>query len=245
MHGLDGNDYLVDAERARADVARDRFDGGPGRDVVSYQGRVGRVRVDVGRPDGAGSRGEGDRLTTIEGATGGQGADTLLGGPGRDTLHGWHGRDHIDGRGGDDDIIGGDGRDVLRGGAGDDTFEDTANAADLGGPERVLCGPGDDLVKQGLGLEDVVTESCERLTLSGGGTVRLDLSLGAAATDLIAAVRGRRGTIALRSGTRRVATGRRLRLDARARRALRGRRCLTLRLTVDADVHSLLRACRR
>lgn len=61
-------------------------------------------------------------MTSIEGAIGGRGADTLIGSSGSNLLVGAGGSDRLIGGAGDDILVGGDGNDTLTGGVGDDVF---------------------------------------------------------------------------------------------------------------------------
>jgi Ca2+-binding RTX toxin-like protein len=70
------------------------------------------------------------------------GDDVVLAGLGDDVVFGSRGDDVLDGGHGDDVLWAGPGRDVLVGGEGDDELR----AANLDGrPDRLHCGPGDDV----------------------------------------------------------------------------------------------------
>ncbi len=94
----------------------DAINGGTDQDIVTYAGRATAVVVDLNdpSPDGGAEDGTGDTLTSIEGARGGNGADTLTGDSGANTL---------DGQGGDDMLNGLAGADYLVGGTGFDTAD--------------------------------------------------------------------------------------------------------------------------
>ena len=99
----------------------DVIDGGVGGDTVVYPGRSTGVRVDLADSAPGGSSGERDRITGVENAVGGDGADVLLGNDDGNSLHGGGGDDRLDGRGGNDRLTDiGPGADTLRGGAGKD-----------------------------------------------------------------------------------------------------------------------------
>jgi hypothetical protein len=147
-----GDDTLIDAEAgvahpvhfiglrpvlaaraaAAAPASRDIFDGGGGRDLVSYSGRREALRADLR----SGRAGE-DRLRAIEGVQGGDGADVIAGAGGADHLFGGEGRDRLTGRGGADHLYEGE---VVRGGSGADRIWFARHLASLG------CGPGYDYV---------------------------------------------------------------------------------------------------
>jgi hypothetical protein len=156
--GGPGDDVLYDRDgqtRAGGRVADlhayDLLDGGPGRDQVSYANRVDGVRVDLSRGRGA----DGDRLTSIEDAEGGRGADTLRGDRRPNRLRGGPGADLLDGRAGNDRLTGGDGPDRMLGGAGRDILEAG------GGGDRAGCGAGFDTVAY-PGPTDLAEIDCER-----------------------------------------------------------------------------------
>jgi hypothetical protein len=157
VSGGAGDDVLSDHDgqtRAGGRVADlhtyDLLDGGPGRDQVSYANRVDGVRVDLALRRGA----DGDRLTSIEDAEGGRGADVLRGDRRPNRLRGGPGADLLDGRAGNDRLTGGDGADRMLGGAGRDILE-------AGGGDRAGCGAGFDTVAY-PGPTDLVEIDCER-----------------------------------------------------------------------------------
>ncbi|QYJ16534.1 hypothetical protein Rxycam_02367 [Rubrobacter xylanophilus DSM 9941] len=80
--------------------------------------------------------------------------DALVALAGHDALWGLGGRDLLSGGPGDDELYGGAGADVLLGGAGADFVE----AAD-GEPDRILCGPGEDVVS--ADPQDRLAPDCE------------------------------------------------------------------------------------
>lgn len=119
----------------------DVIDGGAGGDTISFPGRGVGVRVDLADDAPTGSSGERDRVTGVENAVGGDGADVLLGNDERNRLTGGAGDDRIDGRGGNDRLEDvGPGADTLRGGAGDDKLYAP------GGRDRIFGGAGDDVL---------------------------------------------------------------------------------------------------
>lgn len=131
--GGPGDDELSD-DGTRGDV----IDGGPGVDIVDYSARTARVTVRLDRlggDDRAGEAGEGDRLTAVEGAWGGDGDDLLRAGD-RGASPSTVDRSVAVVPG----LAGGRGDDVLIGGRGDDTIDASEDA------DRVRSGPGDDEV---------------------------------------------------------------------------------------------------
>ena len=135
--GGDGNDRLQGDRRG---IARDRIDGGPGRDEVTYRGRRGPVAVDLSDPAPDGAPGEGDVLSSVEAIEGGAGDDDLRAGEDDSLLYG---------RSGDDRLTGGSRRDDLNGGLGDDRLQGGDGADELvGGPgaDTAGGGSGDDLI---------------------------------------------------------------------------------------------------
>ena len=119
----------------------DVIDGGVGGDTVGYPGRSAGVRVDLADTAPGGSTGERDRITGVENAVGGDGADLLLGNDERDLLTGGAGDDRMDGRGGNDRLEEiGPGADTLRGGAGEDKLYAPGRS------DRIFGGAGDDVL---------------------------------------------------------------------------------------------------
>jgi hypothetical protein len=179
LDGGGSGDELVDGDSAPApDVMR----GGPGLDSVSYRGRRGGVTVDLSAGSG-GARGEGDQLSGILSAEGGDGGDLLIGndgrnwlvgGPGGDTLLGRGGGDRLFARRGDDVVHGGSGRDRIGGGRGRDSLYgddggDTIHAddgylPDDGAADVVHCGGSRDLAAEAAAL-DLIEPDCERVGL--------------------------------------------------------------------------------
>jgi Ca2+-binding RTX toxin-like protein len=95
------------------------LDGGPGHDVVKFDGAGKPLRIDLARGFARG----GDTaysLRRVESVTGGRHDDVMLGNAGPNSLEGSRGDDRIRGRGGDDYVQGNDGDDYGHGGAGED-----------------------------------------------------------------------------------------------------------------------------
>ena len=123
LRGGGGSDSMSDGDASGAADA-DVLDGGPGADAVSYAERTGALAIDLSTGK-AGEAGEDDRLTAIEGATGGAGRDVITGTAANESLDG--------GSGGPDAITAGDGSDGI--------------SLEAGG--RADAGPGDDLIDCG------------------------------------------------------------------------------------------------
>lgn len=154
LHGRGRDDRLYDASpvgnaqfdpfgsrvpRLPSGRGRDSYDGGSGRDTVSYEGRSEGVSVDLSRAAPvAGARRERDSIRHVENAVGGTGNDRLAGNGGFNRLEGLAGRDRISGRRGADILNGGGGRDVVSAGSGNDRIYSDGVA----GPDRTICGPG-------------------------------------------------------------------------------------------------------
>jgi len=116
VEGGGGNDVLDGSngnDFLLGGTGNDRVTGGPGRD--RFSGGSGR---DV--------------------MSGGIGNDRMTGGSGRDRLQGGYGNDRLVGGSGNDGIHTGNGRDRVRAGSGNDII----NAATVGPPAFVDCGPG-------------------------------------------------------------------------------------------------------
>jgi RTX calcium-binding nonapeptide repeat (4 copies) len=139
---------------------RDLFDGGAGRDSVSYAERSVGVRVDLANAAAiGGARGERDSVRGVESAFGTAGNDRLAGNRRSNWLIGGDGDDRIVGEEGNDSLEGGNGRDLMLGGQGDDQVP--FGRADEA-PDRAFCGAGmDSLFDMAPG--DFLNDDCERL----------------------------------------------------------------------------------
>lgn len=187
--GLAGTTFDGEVLFAATAVDADVLDGGAGNDTVSYAGREAAVHVDLSDTLPDGQAGEGDLLTSIEGAYGGSGPDRLTGsaeanvlegGAGRDLIDAGAGADSVDGGGGADRIRSAAGADVVTGGKGDDRIslgsgDDVIYDKRQRGPtsrDRVSCGTGRDHIKAHDSHVGKLARDCELLTagerLSGG-----------------------------------------------------------------------------
>jgi Ca2+-binding RTX toxin-like protein len=186
--GGEGSDDFTDGDPDDAQ-SPDRYEGGGGHDLLSFAGRHRGLRLDLA----AGATADGDVITGIEQAVGGEGGDVLAGtdGPdqlggglgddvivsrgGNDALDGGPGADGLDGGPGDDRIEGGSGADHLLGGAGADRLDPSLTGRETRGEDqtparpappardRVDCGDGADTVA-GPDRADSVAGDCELLT---------------------------------------------------------------------------------
>lgn len=156
LYGGPDGDHLSDGD---ATAHSDLFDGGGGRDAISYRGRRDDIAVDLADPSTDGALAESDTVRAIEDVWGGSGHNRLvgsavanylsggegtgaviLGGGGPDDLDGSRGRDRIDGGPGDDRVYDGKGADVVALGPGDDEFQGGAQ------DDRIDAGAGDDFL---------------------------------------------------------------------------------------------------
>ena len=152
--GGGGDDTLVATEQ---NAVADSYDGGAGRDVVSFTERRTGVTATLSRP----GLGEGDAFAAVEDLIGGAGDDRLTGDAGANLLTGSSGSDRLDGGPGPDSLRGGPGRDEIRGGSGDDEISGDPYARD---GDRVFCGPGVDTILD-VHRADLLARDCERVDL--------------------------------------------------------------------------------
>lgn len=153
---------------------RDSFDGGGGRDTLTYEGRTGRLTIDLAsRRPVSGARGERDSIRRVENATGGSGNDRLRGGGGANDLAGGSGADRLAGRAGADSLSGGPGSDLISGGAGEDRIDPVLDFPRIPEPDRISCGSGRDLVG-GAYPGDFVRDDCEGVGLATDTAARLN-----------------------------------------------------------------------
>ncbi|HET6519811.1 MAG TPA: hypothetical protein VFG47_08315, partial [Geminicoccaceae bacterium] len=149
LEGGPGNDVLDGGQEV------DTFFGGPGEDFLSYQGAPGRVTVDLARGTARADGGV-ERLSGIEGVTGGEGRDRLIGDGNRNILEG----------GPDDDVLIG-GRAGFGGGGpvvGTPVTGDGTLVGGLGGPagfgENALA-PQDDSPSATVDLSGVFEDGLD------------------------------------------------------------------------------------
>lgn len=153
LYGNGGDDTLM------GDLGADELHGSNGIDTADYRNSSGPVRIDLAAGTGKGGDAQGDRLVSIENATGSSYGDWLYGDDdnaetaGANVLDGRAGDDELYGRGGDDTLLGGTGDDLLEGGEGADHLDggsdfDTVSYASSS--EGVTVNIGDDGAKQVL-----------------------------------------------------------------------------------------------
>ena len=106
LTGTGGDDVLAGSSQD------DVISGGGGHDLVDYSDDGAAHTINLLTGTGSGGDAEGDTYSSIEGAIGGSGSDTLIG----------NGADNL--------LIGGLGNDILTGGDGKDTFKWLAGEAD-------------------------------------------------------------------------------------------------------------------
>ncbi|WP_425046075.1 LamG-like jellyroll fold domain-containing protein [Primorskyibacter sp. S87] len=146
LRGLGDYDWMVGSGGG------DTFDGGNGRDMVSYVHSQTGVIVDLGLGLGLAGQAQGDRYTSIERVTGSVFNDKLLGSEGEDDFRGLGGYDWFVGSGG--------GKDRYDGGSGDDMVAYSSSTS--GVEASLLLGRG----SKGDAAQDLYT-SIEGLTGSG------------------------------------------------------------------------------
>jgi len=158
--GGTGNDELVGDSNAFGD---DTLRGGGGDDEL-----FGDTAAVASSSGGTNSLDGGPGRDFV---TGGGGVDTVRGGADGDRLFGYGDVDDLDGEGGDDLVVGGDAADTLRGGDGHDQLGEPAGTAGGFGPDRGSDvfdgGPGDDLLRPGLGPTQGIPDD-DRLNGGGG-----------------------------------------------------------------------------
>ena len=158
-YGGNGNDYLASGP------GNDILDGGPGTDVASYDGTPDPVTASL--LTGTGGRSyDTDTYASVEGLTGGGGADNLIGDNSANVVNGGSrrvcgtlpnggcivvsGMDSLNGAGGDDTLIGQDGNDTMLGGSGNDVlWGDTGN-------DYLFGGDGNDTLYGGQGANNLI-----------------------------------------------------------------------------------------
>lgn len=106
------------------------FDGGEGRDCVTYCDATSGLRADLQTPSSNTGFAAGDSFVSIEDLSGSAYSDTLAGDAGANRLWGGAGNDNLYSRDGNDSLYGGEGNDTLTGGAGADRLDGGAGARD-------------------------------------------------------------------------------------------------------------------
>jgi len=169
LRGLGGSDWFIASDGA------DSYDGGPGRDMVSYVDATAGIGVDLGAGRGLWGMAAGDRFTNVERITGSSHADTFIGGAGEEDFRGLGGADWFVGSsGGQDRYFGGNGADTVSyamspggvvaslaagggsgGDAADDVYVDIERLTGSSHDDR-LTGDAGDNVLRGLGGADAL-----------------------------------------------------------------------------------------
>ena len=128
-----GGDNVIGGKAADRFIAgpavaeADSYDGGDGKDKLSFAGRTAAMNIteDDNFNDGVhcpGATCEGDNVgKDVEIVVGGSGADTITGSNAANTLNGGGGNDTLAGGSGNDILLGGPGNDSMNGGTGTDT----------------------------------------------------------------------------------------------------------------------------
>ncbi|AFK53155.1 calcium-binding protein [Tistrella mobilis] len=201
--GGSGNDTITGDDGANiidGGLGADAIDGGLGFDTLTFAGRTTSVTVNLA----TGTTSDGDTLTSIEAATGGEADDSLTGdiwnnvldgGLGADTLDGGDGNDYVsyayrltsvtanlatgantdgDGFTSIENLIGGWGDDMLTGDAGANILQGG------GGDDTLLGGLGDDTLDGGDGADTIDGgDGFDTVSYAGAGTgMRIDLANG-------------------------------------------------------------------
>lgn len=156
--GGGGNDTLVATE---PNAATDLFDGGEGRDAVSFEDARVAVVATLEKGGAGGTPGEADVFADVEDLLGGAGDDRLTGDAGPNALFGNDGSDQLAGGPGADTLDGGRGADEIRAGSGNDTISGTIGARQ---GDRVFCGSGVDTITS-VQPADVLAPDCERVDM--------------------------------------------------------------------------------
>jgi Ca2+-binding RTX toxin-like protein len=111
----------------------DTFDGGLGKDTLSYEGIGVGMTIDMAHGVATSSETGTDGFSNFEIVIGGEAADSITGSAADDTIRGGGGADTIKAGAGNDLIVGGSGADVLIGGTGANTFRYEAVSDSTGG----------------------------------------------------------------------------------------------------------------
>lgn len=107
LRGLGGYDWFI------ASAGADTYDGGSGRDMVTYATAASGVTLDLGRGQGVAGPAAGHRYVSVERATGSVFADIFYGAAGDDEFRGLGGYDWFIGSAGRDSHDGGSGLDMV------------------------------------------------------------------------------------------------------------------------------------
>lgn len=162
IRGLGDYDWLVGSG------GNDYFDGGTGRDMISYVYASAGVTVNLGTGRGTGGQAAGDRYVSIERMTGSIYNDLAYGSGGADDFRGLGGYDWFVGSGG--------GKDRYDGGSGKDTVAYSASGAGVVANLLLGHGSGGDAARDlytaienltGTSFDDILTGDNGRNVLRG------------------------------------------------------------------------------
>jgi Ca2+-binding RTX toxin-like protein len=136
-----------DTDRLDGQGGADVMSGGLGRDTVTYAARIQPVQVTLDGVDNDGEASEGDDVAPdVENVIGGSSDDRVVGTISDNRFEGGRGVDELHGMGGADTLIGGFGDDQLFGYDGNDSFLEDGLVSVADGADRIVGGPGVDLV---------------------------------------------------------------------------------------------------
>lgn len=155
-HHLSANELGANSDLFIATSARETFNGGAGKDTVSYSTSTAGISANMSpNASPTGGFATGDTLLSIENVIGSNFRDVIHGDTGANTLVGLGGDDLINGNGGADRLYGDAGNDevmtfgnngvqsYMDGGAGSDTIRYTTG----GGRTEITTGTENDLVE--------------------------------------------------------------------------------------------------
>ncbi len=161
-----------------ADPGDDLFDGGPGRDQLSYFDSPSGVDVDLsaGTATGDGS----DVFLSINDVAGSRHDDIIRGNQRRNDIFSAPGNDIVYGLGGDDELLDTSGGDRIEGGRGDDQIGTgfcsgssdgpTTCQTDPPLPDILIGGPGNDQIASGPGDDLLSGNSGDDWLFGGDGS---------------------------------------------------------------------------
>jgi Ca2+-binding RTX toxin-like protein len=162
LRGLGDYDWFIGSGGS------DSYDGGDGKDMVSYASAPGAVGVHLGSGRGFMGQADGDRYTSVERVSGSAYGDLFYGSDGEDEFRGLGGYDMFIGSGG--------GRDRYDGGSGVDTVAYTLSGSGVSASLALGYGLAGDAAYDlytsienltGSGFADTLTGDDQRNTLRG------------------------------------------------------------------------------
>lgn len=183
LYGEAGDDQLSDVSAlSGADTGTDLFDGGSGKDQVSYYGSSAGVTLSLTAGTGTGGDAAGDTYVSIENVRGTLYADILTGNAEANVISAEGGNDTIDGGGGDDVLSGGAGGDTVYGRDGNDTLYGAASGlGDTTNGDYLDGGDGDDMFFVSTGSTTLVGGAGnDTVSYWSGGASVINLTAGTA-----------------------------------------------------------------